>query len=346
MHTTHLPKAIREWLNERTLTDEIIERFKLSWNGSEIVIPIFNKDGDFLFNKYRRNPTSDYGPKYKYDKGAERVLYNEATLTNADKNTAIFIVEGELDAIALENIGMKAVTTTGGAGTFEEEWIEKFEGFENLIICMDNDPAGVQGAIKIQSLLPHARMLVLPLNKGKDVTDFLKAQGEKEFLALKAEQYTIPRDISDYQDRKELSKKVKEFREACDAIVDAKREANKNRQSVFHINIINDHLKQRYESYQKAEKSFSRSGFSGDSGSVEAAKQVPIDSIIKFNYAGYAPCIWHTEKTASMFYNKPDSRFPNTVKCFGCGMMGDVIDVVSHTQNKSFQEAVDFLTGK
>lgn len=48
----------------------------------------------------------------------------------------------------------------------------------------------------------------------------------------------------------------------------------------------------------------------------------------------FAPCIWHSEKTASLAF------FANgTYKCFGCGEHGDIIKLVQNIENLGFQEA-------
>lgn len=71
----------------------------------------------------------------------------------------------------------------------------------------------------------------------------------------------------------------------------------------------------------------------------ERAKLVPIDSIVEFK-RGFAPCLWHNEKTPSMKYYKKN----NKVHCFGCGQGGDVIDVVQQIKDCDIKQAVQFLT--
>lgn len=348
--TTHkknyneFPPEIKNWLKERTLSDETIERFQLHWNGTHIVIPVFDRDGNLLFNKYRRSPLSEDGPKYRYEKGAGSVLYNISTLKDASPDEPIFIVEGELDAIALENIGIRAVTTTGGAGTFEQDWVKEFERFNNVVICFDNDVAGIRGSINVQSMMPEAYVLVLPSFDGKDVTDFLKGHDRTELLEIKAEKYPIPTDVSDNRDKKEVNKKIREFKSACDTIQEMKRAAIKERQVVTHLDVMLEYLSNRYALYSRTARSLKRRPYAGGGNDVAAAKQVPITNLIEFK-RGYAPCVWHNEKTASMFYNGERSKFPNTVKCFGCGAMGDPIDVVMQMQGIEFNDAVKYLLG-
>lgn len=73
---------------------------------------------------------------------------------------------------------------------------------------------------------------------------------------------------------------------------------------------------------------------------VERARQVPIDSLIEFNRANFAKCLWHSERTPSMKYYPKDNR----VYCFGCNKRGDVIDVMMSITNSSFKEAVQKLS--
>ena len=76
---------------------------------------------------------------------------------------------------------------------------------------------------------------------------------------------------------------------------------------------------------------------------VEMAKAVAISNFIEFNHAGFAKCVWHTEKTPSMKYYEDKNR----VHCFGgCGKSGDVIDVVGQLYNIKFLEAVNFILHK
>lgn len=73
---------------------------------------------------------------------------------------------------------------------------------------------------------------------------------------------------------------------------------------------------------------------------VSKAKRVPINSLVEFNQAGFAQCLWHNEKTGSMKYYSEG----NKVHCFGCGKSGDVIDVVKAKRNCSFTDAVIYLS--
>ena len=54
-----LPERIRTYLNQRCLPNEIIDRFKIGWTGTAISIPIYSKDNEYTFFKFRKDPLLD-----------------------------------------------------------------------------------------------------------------------------------------------------------------------------------------------------------------------------------------------------------------------------------------------
>lgn len=342
-----IPQNIKEWLYSRGLTDDVILQSRLEWRDDELVIPVFDEHGDFLFSKYRRNPFENDGPKYRYEKGSTTALYNSHTLQYVEGDEPVFVCEGELDALLLNSKGLNAVTSTGGSGTFKKEWAEMFEG-KNVYIVFDRDGAGYKGAMKTQGILPFAKIIILPDDtEGNDVTDYFQTHTVQDFFEIEARTYPIPREPSGMPtDKKDLRALVKQFGDAADALLDIKREMSSERKSVRHIMVFLEYVNSRYETFSHTLKNFERRfpKGEGDSHAVLRAKQVPITSMIKFSYDGFASCISHKEKTPSMKYNKPGTKYPNTVKCFSCGFMGDPIDVyMALHSNVEFGEAVKKL---
>lgn len=72
---------------------------------------------------------------------------------------------------------------------------------------------------------------------------------------------------------------------------------------------------------------------------IARAKEVPIENYLTFNLQGKALCLWHHEKTPSMFLNKRTNR----VHCFGCGENHSVVDVVMKLFNLDFTQAIKLL---
>lgn len=181
-----LPENIKEWLvNERGLVSEIISQAKIGWDGERITIPISDGNGGWLFTKSRTPPGSLKEPRYKYPAGAKSALYGLEAIK--DSKTVV-IAEGEFDSLILRSRGIAAVSSTGGAGTFEPEWADIFKAIPSVFITYDNDLAGKNGAIKVGKLIPHAKIVQLPAEVGEkgDVTDFFMKldKDADDFLAL------------------------------------------------------------------------------------------------------------------------------------------------------------------
>lgn len=168
-----LPPEIRTWLTgERGIAEDVVSKAKIGWDGSRIVIPIASQDAGWLFAKRRQPPgKEETGPKYQYPHGTNAALYGAELLAGANE---VLICEGELDALVLRSHGFTAVTGTGGAGTFPEEWASLFSAISKVHIVFDLDDAGRKGALTVGKLIPHARIARLPDELGEhgDVTDY------------------------------------------------------------------------------------------------------------------------------------------------------------------------------
>jgi len=172
-----LPERIRTYLNQRCLPNEIINKFKIGWTGSAISIPIYNKDGEYIFFKFRRDPLLDSTKenKYWFTSGFSADLYGWENITNP--KPFLVICEGEFDRLVLEAKGIPAITSTAGVGTFKDEWIACLKDIFSLYICFDRDETSMTAAQNMIEKLPHAKYVSLSkLPQGKkDVTDFFVA---------------------------------------------------------------------------------------------------------------------------------------------------------------------------
>lgn len=316
------PKVVAQFFSLRGIDHDTLKKFGIWWNGVEIVIPIKDEKGKTLFNKYRRSPESNDGPKYRNEHGSTATLFNY----NPNAKTVI-ITESELDAVLLCSLGYDACSSTGGSSTFPKEWVILFEN-KKVYLCYDADTAGVKGAVKIANLFPvDAEIKLISFDeywKGKDVTEYLQNHKKEEFDVLIKKAVTLPRPSNDT---------IKEINSAIDKVTIERRRIKSDRVSTAlleeHLQILNG-LKQSVERKKKKKE------FDDDFTNV---KQVPIDRFIDFNGAGFANCIWHSEKSPSMKY------YPKTnlVFCFGCSKSADVISVVRQINSCTFPQALDIL---
>lgn len=93
----------------------------------------------------------------------------------------MFIMEGEWDCLLARQLGLNALTGTGGAGVWREEWNQEFRG-RDVVICYDADQPGRAGALAVEeALLPYAHSVRrfdwtrwrLNCPEGFDFTDFV-----------------------------------------------------------------------------------------------------------------------------------------------------------------------------
>lgn len=232
-----LSPRIRKYLNDRGITDELIGKYKIGENTyknvTRITIPIGDENGKHIFIKTRRDPQSDEGYKYLfYPKGNDATLFGAHNLEHA--KSSVFICEGEFDAMVLESQDAIAVSSTAGAGTFKDDWVEKYFAvldLEEVFICYDNDKPGEDGARMVAEKLSRIEglkiyIITLPkeLNGQADKTDitdyFVKHKGTIDGLLTFAELYvknnpdsndetpsvpsvSVPDDIKSYECKKD-----------------------------------------------------------------------------------------------------------------------------------------------
>lgn len=350
-----LPTQIREWLNQRGLTDEVIASNNLGWNGSHIVIPILDSQGNFLFNKYRRDPFGPADiPKYKYEFGTTAQLFNAHKIFNAP---FVVICEGESDAMRLEAEGIVGVTGTGGAGTFKNEWTALLTNKETYV-CYDNDDAGMRGTIKLLTKLP-AKLILIPRYQGvKDITDFLQAGHSFTSLMANAESYPIlSAPVPEFKLIKDVEAQIKKYKDYLAQLLDKERNAKNSGQNPFHLDYIRqvlliaiNNLNRKIRIIRYANKPVNLESDAGriTNEDVKRAKEISIETLYagelqkKYNIA-IGLCPFHAENTASFTIYTNQNRW----HCFGgCQQGGDSVDYVMRRDNCGFIEAVKKLVNK
>lgn len=154
-----------------------------------LAIPYMAKSGTVGF-KFRR--LDDNGPKYLAPENSRVRLYN---VLDVFMNTPqVLIVEGELDCVTAKIAGVPAVVGVSGAQNWKPHFARVLDGFEEVIVCVDNDVdkesgnAGQQLAQKILRDIPHARNVVVA--SGLDINALYSLKGHEglfQTLGLKVE---------------------------------------------------------------------------------------------------------------------------------------------------------------
>lgn len=190
-----LPDRIRAYLHTKGISDPVICRYRLGWNGDRITIPITNKNREVVAFKLAREGSNRTELSYLLAPDEERMeLYGWERLVY--ERPRIVICEGEVDRLILEAHGFAAITSIAGAGTFMSEWAEELKKTPEVFVCFHNSAASYDAAARVSSLVPGSQVVELPQEVGLDGTieDFLVRlkKTNEEFEALLGTGEAIP----------------------------------------------------------------------------------------------------------------------------------------------------------
>lgn len=340
MDTKQTTEDWMKWLSEeRHISAAIAQEAKLSidLNRQELCIPVMNAAGHIIFSKFRRSPWTKEGPKYRYQMGSSAVLYGAEILDRLPDGKRLLICEGEMDTLVMRSLGYHAVSSTGGAMTWKPSWLALVERFE-VVICYDADRAGVQGALKVSSLVPKAKIAWLPVDFGKDPTDIISNGGEEALhrAILAARRYDMPHPEESDDTRLSayiaLQKVLREEVRECLADRDA-TPLHRN----FALDWLNDKIEAEKEIMYKPERR-PREGMDRFMSEVEQARAYPIARLVKLLPHGQTYCVYHEENTASMKVYRDNHAFS-----YCCSKRSDAIDIYMAVKHVDFKTAVKEL---
>lgn len=172
----HEDVIFTEYFHERGLSDDVINRFNLGFDMKKNVVTIpYHPGGSNYIHRALWNCDNKYCKH-----GAE--LFNVDTLYEENNKPYVFVTEGQMDALSLEEIDYPAVGISGVndidklIGALHDRNTDKI-----LIIAMDNDKAGRRAAGRLICELAEKEIecdfvLSTLLNgKYKDMNEFLVA---------------------------------------------------------------------------------------------------------------------------------------------------------------------------
>lgn len=188
--------AETDYPSARGLSPEVVERFMLGFDPNysrdtggatwkALIIP--TGKGSFV----ARNTDPQAGKKYRYRKAGASRIYNRKALQKAEK--PIFIVEGELDALAVITAGGEAVGL-GSTANYRSflRLIESEKPSQPLIIALDNDEEGQKTAEALIEGLQKAGVTLYRLNpygEAKDAGEALLKDGEAFRAAIESAEH-------------------------------------------------------------------------------------------------------------------------------------------------------------
>lgn len=171
-------KSWHPYMNERKLTKETCERFKIKYDDKtkSIVFPVYDVNDRLIFLTRRR---VDY-KQFIIDKGVDKNIYllNEVLKGNYNQ---VIVCESQINALLCWQWGYPAIALFGAGTTKEQMDILNKTSILHYILMYDNDPAGRKGAKRFTKYIKNTCLVTdIILPKDKDVGDL----SEKEFKNL------------------------------------------------------------------------------------------------------------------------------------------------------------------
>jgi len=162
--------GLSNYLEKRRFNSTVLRRFGVYYNVSRgLIVPIHDEKNNLVGWVERKHG-------YKYSRGLPR----KRTIYNLNRNLLedhVFVVEGTLDAIWIEQCGFKAVATLGACVSTEQiDLLNRW--FKSITVIPDNDPAGIEMGKRLAKL--SSANIIIPPIEGTDIQDY----SEEEVRAL------------------------------------------------------------------------------------------------------------------------------------------------------------------
>ena len=152
-----------------------------SISGSPIAIGGRIMQKNSFFAKYINSPETQF-----FKKGNN--LYNiDRARKLSNKVNQIFLVEGYMDVISLNNRGIENCVANLGTALTERQVAILNQFFNEIVICFDGDESGYKAAVRaaensIKELKPEKQISFLFLPDNEDPDTFISKNGKEKFL--------------------------------------------------------------------------------------------------------------------------------------------------------------------
>lgn len=153
-----------EYWHSRKINDSTISRFRLGYYEGWNLIPIYD-NGMFINFQCRKDKPSKQIRLWYKDKDFKPVLFNSDVLKFVK---SVYITEGMVDCIYLNQAGFPSVCSTNGAMAWNPGWIKLFSNIESIYYIPDNDSAGINSAKRVGSILGSGRVRIYRFKDKRD----------------------------------------------------------------------------------------------------------------------------------------------------------------------------------
>jgi DNA primase len=166
-----LPKHAREYLTSRGIDDAARGKWQVGWDEDEerIVIPAHDERGRFRF--LIRRSIDGRRPKYLYTEGYSKtdLLFGADKLdTDQVCDVGLVLVEGSIDTIKLDTLGLSCAAAILGSGLSERQVrIIDSTGARRVYLMFDGDAAGLEDVLAAAKKIVKTPLFVCRYRNGK-----------------------------------------------------------------------------------------------------------------------------------------------------------------------------------
>ena len=211
-NNTNLSDAAIKWFEGRGISQKTLTDMKIS-EGQEWMPQVNNNVNTIQFNYFINEQLintkfRDGRKNFKLVKGAEKVFYNINNIVNHDW---CVIVEGEMDALSLYEVGITNVISVPNGATLNrlnldylDNCIEYFDDKQKIILATDSDEAGQNLQQELIRRFGAEVCWLADFGIHKDANDLLIADGRNALInaihnstAVPLENVVTVNDIND-----------------------------------------------------------------------------------------------------------------------------------------------------
>jgi len=175
-------EKVYKWFESRKISRKTIDKFGIGYTGKEIIFPYY-KNGELVNIKYR-----DSNKKFRQEKDTEKTFFGMDLVTDFSQ---LVIVEGEIDVLSLNEVGIEAVSVPQGASEQNLECIENcfdwLQQFKEYVIAVDNDNTGDKLRLNLINRLDKTKCKTVNFKQYKDSNEVLMNDDDLRLIIEQAE---------------------------------------------------------------------------------------------------------------------------------------------------------------
>ena len=208
---------IQDWFKSRGISIKTLTELQVE-EGKEWMPQLSKETNTIKFNYYVGNNLinikyRDARKNFKLYKGAEKVFYNINSIVNFNE---CYIVEGEMDALTLHEIGIPNVVSVPNGATvnnnnldYLDNCIDYFEDKDKIILATDKDEAGITLQQELIRRLGAEKCYILDFENCKDANEYLLKHGKENLIRCISEAKPVP--LENVTTFKDVEDEIKDF---------------------------------------------------------------------------------------------------------------------------------------